>query len=108
MNDLSFDLAAAAQAAQGVLVRLSDASIGDRGVIVEVRGARGMVGGLGAEELQRRLLELGFVEGARLEVLHEGLIRHDPIAVRLDDMRVALRRRDAEDVFVLLDPPAAA
>jgi ferrous iron transport protein A len=67
-----------------------------------------MVGGLGAEELQRRLLELGFVEGARLEVLHEGLIRHDPIAVRLDDMRVALRRRDAEDVFVLLDPPAAA
>jgi ferrous iron transport protein A len=108
MNDLSFDLAAAAQAAQGVLVRLSDASIGDRGVIVEVRGARRMVGGLGAEELQRRLLELGFVEGARLEVLHEGLIRHDPIAVRLDDMRVALRRRDAEDVFVLLDPPAAA
>ena len=34
---------------------------------------------------------------------HEGAIRRDPIAVRLDDMRVALRRRDAEDVWVLLD-----
>ena len=27
----------------------------------------------------------------------------DPIAVRLDDMRVALRRRDAEDIWILLD-----
>jgi len=54
-------------------------------------------------ELERRLLEFGFVEGARIEVLHEGAIRRDPIAVKLDDMRVALRRRDAEDVWVLLD-----
>jgi ferrous iron transport protein A len=48
------------------------------------------------------------VEGARIEVIHEGVIRHDPIAVRLDDMRVALRRRDAEDVFILLDGARAA
>ena len=59
--------------------------------------------GVGVEELQRRLLEFGFVEGARIELLHEGAIRRDPIAVRLDDMRVALRRRDAEDVWILLD-----
>ena len=37
---------------------------------------------------------------AEIEVLHEGAIRRDPIAVRIDDMRVALRRRDAEDVWV--------
>jgi ferrous iron transport protein A len=36
-------------------------------------------------------------------VLHQGAIGRDPIAVRVDDMRVALRRRDAEDVWVLLD-----
>ena len=51
-----------------------------------------------------RLLEFGFVEGATIEVMHEGAIRRDPIAVRLDDMRIALRRRDAEDVWILLEP----
>ena len=55
------------------------------------------------EELERRLLEIGFVEGARIEVLHEGFIGRDPIAVRLDDMRVALRRREAQGVLVRLE-----
>lgn len=93
----------AARADDGRLVRLSKARPGDRGVIVEVR-AETHPGdhGVGVEELQRRLLEFGFVEGAELEVLHEGAIRRDPIAVRLESMRVALRRRDAEDVWVLL------
>jgi ferrous iron transport protein A len=95
---------AAAPKAAGDLVRLSQAKPGDRGTIVEVR-AETHPGdhGVGVEELQRRLLEFGFVEGAEIEVLHEGAIRRDPIAVRLDSMRVALRRRDAEDVWVLLD-----
>jgi ferrous iron transport protein A len=90
---------------EGTVVRLSQVRPGDVGVIVDVR-AESHTGdhGVGVEELQRRLLEFGFVEGARLEVLHEGAIRHDPIAVRLEDMRVALRRRDAEDVWVRLRP----
>ena len=94
---------AAAPKAAGDLVRLSQAKPGDRGTIVEVR-AETHPGdhGVGVEELQRRLLEFGFVEGAELEVLHEGAIRRDPIAVRLDDMRIALRRRDAEDIWVRL------
>jgi ferrous iron transport protein A len=87
------------------LVRLSQARPGDRGVIVEVRaGTHAGDHGVGVEELQRRLLEFGFVEGATIEILHEGAIRRDPIAVRLDSMRIALRRRDAEDIWVLLDP----
>lgn len=96
---------AAHSAADGRLTRLSHTRPGDRGVIVEVR-AETHPGdhGVGVEELQRRLLEFGFVEGAEIEVLHEGAIRRDPIAVRLDSMRVGLRRRDAEDVWVLLDP----
>ena len=85
-------------------VRLSETRPGDRGVILDVR-AETHPGdhGVGIDELQRRLLEFGFVEGAHIEVLHEGAIRRDPIAVKLDDMRVALRRRDAEDVWVVLD-----
>ncbi len=87
-------------------VRLSAAKPGDRGVIVDVRAeSRPGDHGVGVDELQRRLLEFGFVEGARIELLHEGAIWRDPIAVRLDDMRIGLRRRDAEDVWVLLDTP---
>ena len=86
-------------------VRLSAARPGDRGTILDVRaGSRAADHGVAAEELHRRLLEFGFVEGAHVEVLHEGAIRRDPIAVRLDDMRIGLRRRDAEDIWILLDP----
>jgi ferrous iron transport protein A len=108
MHDMLADpLEAAPPAADERLVRLSGAHPGQKGVIVDVR-AESHPGdhGVGVEELQRRLLEFGFVEGAVIEVLHEGAIRRDPIAVRLDDMRVALRRRDAEDVWVLLDAAA--
>jgi ferrous iron transport protein A len=85
-------------------MRLSKARPGDRGVIVEVRSdVRSRDHGVDDAELLRRLLEFGFVEGARIELIHEGALGHDPIAVRLDDMRVALRRRDAEDVWIRLD-----
>ena len=51
-------------------------------------------------ELERRLLEMGFVEGAKVELLQEGPIGRDPIAVRVDDLTVALRRRDADVILV--------
>lgn len=51
-------------------------------------------------ELERRLLEIGFVEGAKVEILHEGFIGRDPIAVRVDSMRVALRKREAAAIMV--------
>src|ERR1700740_3420659 len=96
-----------AEVAESVM-RLSRARPGDGGVIVEVRAETHPGGhGVDVEELQRRLLEFGFVEGAEIEVLHEGAIRRDPIAVRIDDMRVALRRRDAEDVWIRLSQPLA-
>ena len=88
-------------------VRLSRAALGARGVIVDVRAdSEGSGNGVEAGEMQRRLLEFGFVEGARVELIHEGAIRRDPIAVKLDDMRVALRRRDAHDVILMLDATA--
>ena len=51
-------------------------------------------------ELERRLLELGFTEGARVEILHEGLFGRDPIAVRVDETTVAIRRREAMAIIV--------
>ncbi|MFZ5719411.1 MAG: FeoA family protein [Pseudomonadota bacterium] len=96
---------ATAAAPAGELRRLSDLGPGARGVIVEVCAEpHAQAGAVPEDELVRRLLEFGFVEGASLELLHQGLFGGDPIAVRLDDMRVALRRRDAEDVWVRLEP----
>ena len=76
---------------------------GLRGVVIQVGPSEACAAsGLGEGELERRLLEMGFVEGARIEILHEGAIGRDPIAVKLDDMRVALRRREAAAILVRL------
>ena len=84
--------------------RLADVRRGARGEVLKVSLEHmARVPRAEREELERRLLEIGFVEGARVEILHEGLIGRDPIAVRLDDMRVALRRREAQGVLVRLD-----
>jgi ferrous iron transport protein A len=56
---------------------------------------------LSAMELESRLIELGFVEGARVEVLHEGIVGRDPIAVRIENVTVAVRRREAMAVIVV-------
>jgi ferrous iron transport protein A len=55
---------------------------------------------LSAVELESRLIELGFVEGARIEVLHEGVIGRDPIAVRVENITIAVRRREAMAIIV--------
>ena len=55
---------------------------------------------LPAVELESRLIELGFVEGARVEVLHEGIVGRDPIAVRVENVTIAVRRREAMAIIV--------
>ena len=73
---------------------LGKAPCGFRGWIdaIEVRQNGG---GLTAAEIENRLLELGFVEGAHVEILHEGAFARDPIAVRVNNATIALRRREA-------------
>ncbi len=88
---------------QADLVPLGRGRKGFKGVVVRV-GAPAASTGVDPAELERRLLEIGFVEGARVEILEVGLIGGDPLAIRLDDMRVALRRREAEAVLVRPDP----
>lgn len=84
---------------------LSKARRGARGVIVQV-GSHCHHDDEHKAELERRLLELGFVEGARIELLHEGLFGRDPIAMKLDEMRVALRRHEAASLTIRLDGAA--
>ncbi len=81
------------------LIPLGRARKGFRGVVVQVGGGAGH-SSVDPVELERRLLEIGFVEGAAVEVLQVGLIGGDPMALKLDDARVAVRRREAEAVLV--------
>jgi ferrous iron transport protein A len=82
-------------------IALGLADKGFRGRVARVGGGHSN-GPLDAAELERRLIEMGFVEGASIELLHEGFLGRDPIAVRVDDTTVAMRRRDAN--MVLVDP----
>ena len=76
---------------------LGAAPLGFRG---RIRAVNPIAGTLPPEELERRLVELGFVEGAMVELLHQGLFGADPIAVRVDGVTIALRRREAAAVLV--------
>jgi len=54
----------------------------------------------------RRLRELGFDEGASVEVLHRSRFGQGPIACRIGRMTVALRRAVAGTIHVAVPTPA--
>jgi ferrous iron transport protein A len=56
--------------------------------------------------LERRLLEFGFVQGEHVEILAEARPGRDPFVVRVGHTTLALRRREAESVWVELYHPA--
>lgn len=100
---LSVDTAAAAQSDLHSLATLHK---GDRGTVsaVTARGVAPIAIGDGAgSTITRRLLELGFVPGERIEVVEEIRPGGDPIAVRIGSSIFALRRREARDVMVKLE-----
>ena len=84
---------------------LGEARVGFRGRIAALDIARAKTDLPGAE-LERRLIELGLVEGVEVELLHEGLFGRDPIAVRVADATIALRRGEARAVLVALGVPS--
>jgi ferrous iron transport protein A len=80
-------------------IALGEARVVFRGRIHQL-SVNGAGTGLPGPELERRLIELGFVEGAVVELLHQGLFGGDPIAVRVADTTIALRRREAMAILV--------
>jgi len=79
---------------------LGQAKRGYSGVVHRIDADTATGSALSAAELESRLIELGFVEGARVQVLHEGAVGRDPIAVRVENITVAVRRREAMAVIV--------
>jgi ferrous iron transport protein A len=71
-------------------------------------GTRGCVVSVGAgaaplSALERRLLEFGFVHGEQIEILAEARPGRDPFVVRIGNTTIALRRREAQSVWIELD-----
>jgi ferrous iron transport protein A len=71
-----------------------------------VVGVGSRAGALSA--LERRLLEFGFVSGEEIEILAEARPGRDPFVVRVGQTTLALRRREAQSVWIELSrrPPA--
>jgi ferrous iron transport protein A len=69
-------------------------------------GTRGRVIGVGSgpasplSALERRLLEFGFVNGEHIEILAEARPGRDPFVVRVGHTTLALRRREAQSIWV--------
>lgn len=77
------------------LGRLGELKTGARARIISV-GAQGSC----SVDLALRLLEMGLLEGAEVEILHEAPFGGDPIAVRVRGSVVALRRGEANAIEV--------
>ena len=69
--------------------KLGELHAGESGIILSIDGDRA-----------ERLRELGFIEGARVDVLHEAPWSHDPIAVQVRGGIVALRREEANAIRI--------
>ena len=78
-------------------VSLSALAPGSSGLVVGVGKSGGAV-----SALERRLLELGFISGEQFEIVAEAWPGHDPFVVRIGSTTLALRRREAESVWVEL------
>jgi ferrous iron transport protein A len=101
--------AAGAQAvAVGELHSLASLHKGARGIVSAVTlgsDAQTTIGDGAGSTIARRLLEVGFVPGERIEIIGEIRPGGDPIAVRIGASIFALRRREAQAVMVQLECP---
>lgn len=71
-----------------------------------VGGVATVEGVVEAGALSRRLLEIGFFPGARVEVVAAQWPGEDPLAVRVGGSTFALRRREAQLVRLASATPA--
>ncbi len=80
---------------------------GDSGIVHRViMDDTAAVGDVADSTISRRLIELGFVAGERVQVIEEVWPGGDPMAVRVGSSVFALRRREARDVLVEVELPA--
>lgn len=79
-------------------MKLSELKTGDSAVVLKVTGHGGF---------RRRIMEMGFVRGQRVEVILNAPLK-DPIEYRIMGYDITLRRSEAEMIEVLTDEEAKA
>jgi ferrous iron transport protein A len=85
-------------------VALATLRKGERGVVHQVLEIdTGVVGDQVGASIGRRLVEIGFVPGERVQVIEMIWPGGDPMAVRVGSTVFALRRREAQAVLVQLE-----
>ena len=77
-------------------MRLSDLKTGQSAVILKVLGHGGF---------RRRIMEMGFVRGKRVEVLQNAPLK-DPIKYKVMEYEVSLRRSEAQMIEVITEEEA--
>ncbi len=77
-------------------MRLADLTTGKSGIIVKV---------LGTGKFRKRIIEMGFVKGKRVEVLANAPLR-DPIQYKIMDYEVSLRRNEAQLIEIVTQDEA--
>lgn len=72
-------------------MRLSELKSGEKGIVVKVLGHGGF---------RKRIVEMGFVYGKTVEVLHSAPLK-DPVKYRIMDYVISLRRQEAEMIEII-------
>ncbi|MBY0378916.1 MAG: ferrous iron transport protein A [Burkholderiales bacterium] len=54
-------------------------------------------------DVEARLLEMGFIEGAKITVLHKGMWGGEPIAVRINNNNTMISLRKSEASAIIMD-----
>ena len=66
------------------------------------KGAQALIDALVPSELTLHLMEMGFMPGKRIELLHQAPLQ-GPIAFKLENSVIALRHSEAQLIQVLMD-----
>ena len=79
---------------------LDQLRVGESGVVGDVNQVNA-TGSNADPHLARRLMEIGFIPGEHIAVLHKGFFGGEPIAVRIGHSTFALRRFEAALISVI-------
>jgi len=67
------------------------------------KGVKGRIVNIEPNGMGNRLFELGFLQGALVEVMHVGLFGGNPLAIKVNGATIAMRKNEANHIEIDLD-----
>ena len=91
------------KSAPATALSLDQLKVGDSGFVGKISKISAALSGMVHFDphLERRLMEIGFIPGEPVQVLHKGFFGGEPIAVRIGHSTFALRRFEAALISVI-------